>query len=273
MEHLHHFQLAKDPFRNEPMLELFLETRCHGDALRRLERGVRQSRGLCLLTGDAGSGKTMLLRQLHENLEEEIFDASMLVVLPGRVDASWLLQRFARQLGVEDVAPERDAVVAQVYEQLAIIREDGRHAVLIIDDAQALASPETRRDNDIAWKLHCRLDQTRNVLRVMLSVGIQGDYGIHGLCKRSCETPRQAGGLAQVGVVFYQRHGETAQPRASLVLGTVVDDKHCLCVTERSPGNLRHRIGLVERRYDDRDTHGAGSQIIAPLMPIIWPET
>ena len=44
----------------------------------------------------------------------------------------------------------------------------------------------------------------------MLSVGIQSDYGIHGLRKRSCEAPRQAGGLAQVGVVSYQRHGEAA---------------------------------------------------------------
>ena len=31
-------------------------------------------------------------------------------------------------------------LIARVYDRLAIVREDGRHAVLIIDDAQALAS-------------------------------------------------------------------------------------------------------------------------------------
>ena len=54
-----------------------------------------------------------------------------------------MLTRFAKQLGIEEPAPEREALLAEVYERLAIIREDGRHAVLIIDDAQALASPET----------------------------------------------------------------------------------------------------------------------------------
>jgi len=44
---------------------------------------------------------------------------------------------------IEEPARERESLLAEVYERLAIIREDGRHAVLIIDDAQALASPET----------------------------------------------------------------------------------------------------------------------------------
>jgi hypothetical protein len=67
----------------------------------------------------------------------------MLVVLHGAADAGWMLGRFATQLGIETPATEREALLAQIYEKLAIIREDGRHAVLIIDDAQALASHAT----------------------------------------------------------------------------------------------------------------------------------
>ncbi len=143
MEHLHHFGLADDPFRNEPRLEFFFETVPHRDALRRLDRGVHQSKSLCVLIGDVGSGKTMVARRLLEDLEEEIFDASMLVVLKGSADGLWMLMRFARQLEVEEPATDREALLGQVYEKLAIIREDGRHAVLIVDDAQALASPQT----------------------------------------------------------------------------------------------------------------------------------
>jgi type II secretory pathway predicted ATPase ExeA len=143
VEHLQHFGLAEDPFRNEARLDLFFETHANRDAMRRLERGLRQAKGLLVLVGAVGSGKTMVVRRLLEHLEEELFDASMLVVLHGAADAGWMLTRFATQLGVEEPATEREALLAQIYEKLAIIREDGRHAVLIIDDAQALASHAT----------------------------------------------------------------------------------------------------------------------------------
>jgi len=80
-----------------------------------------------------------VVRRLLECLEEEVFEASMMVVLDGAADASWMLKRFVRQLGIEDPAPEREGMIAQIYDQLAIVREDGRHPVLIIDDAHALA--------------------------------------------------------------------------------------------------------------------------------------
>ena len=143
MEHLQHFGLSEDPFRNEPRLRDALQLSTGADALARLERGLRQQRGLLLLTGELGSGKTMVVRQLLENLEEEIFEAGMLVVLNGAADTGWMLTRFARQLGIEEPQAEREALLGQVYEQLAIIREDGRHAVLIIDDAHLLASGPT----------------------------------------------------------------------------------------------------------------------------------
>jgi type II secretory pathway predicted ATPase ExeA len=143
VEHLHHFKLAEDPFRNEPLLRYLFESRQQREVLRRMDRAVRQAKGLCALIGDVGSGKTMAVRQLFENLEEEVFEASMMVVLNGAADSAWMMTRFAKQLGIEEPAPEREALIAEIFERLAIIREDGRHAVLIIDDAEALASPET----------------------------------------------------------------------------------------------------------------------------------
>jgi hypothetical protein len=60
------------------------------------------------------------------------------VVHPGVADAGALLVRFAKHLGVEEPAGERQALLAQIYEQLAIVREEGRQAVLLVDDADAL---------------------------------------------------------------------------------------------------------------------------------------
>jgi len=138
LEHLHHFGLGQDPFSNEPDLRVYFESASHRDAQRRVERGLRQHKGLTLLTGDGGMGKTLLARRVLDALEEEVFEATLLVMLPGAADATGILQRFARQLGVEEPAEERGGLIGQIYEQLAIVREDGRHAVLIVDDAQIM---------------------------------------------------------------------------------------------------------------------------------------
>jgi len=137
------FQLRELPFSNAPDARYYFNSNQHSEALLRLKHAARSNIGLALLVGDVGAGKTMVVRRLLESLEEEVFDASMLVVLHGAADAGWMLGRFAAQLGIEEPAPEREGLLAQIYEKLAIIREDGRHAVLIIDDAQALATHTT----------------------------------------------------------------------------------------------------------------------------------
>lgn len=139
MEHLQHFGLALDPFSNEPDLRFYFESASHKDAQRRVERGLRQRKGLTLLIGEGGMGKTLLARRILESLEEEVFEATLLVMLPGAADATGIIQRFARQLGCEEPADDRAGLLGQIYELLAIVREDGRHAVLMVDDAQIMS--------------------------------------------------------------------------------------------------------------------------------------
>jgi general secretion pathway protein A len=138
VEHLHHFDLSQDPFQNEPDLRFYVDSAFHRDAQLRMERGLRQSKGLCVLTGEGGTGKTLLARRILDSLEEEMFDANLMVMLAGAADAESVLSRFARQVGVSEPAGDRSALLAQLYEQLAIVREEGRHTVLILDDAHIL---------------------------------------------------------------------------------------------------------------------------------------
>jgi general secretion pathway protein A len=168
VDHLHHFGLGEDPFRNDHHEKFAVETPSQTLALRRLDRGVRQAKGLLVLVGGAGAGKTQIARKLYEDLEEEVFEASMMVVLRGSADSDWLLTRFANQLGVEAPASEREALIGQIYERLAIIREDGRHAVLIVDDAQGLASKETLMEVCGLVKLEY---EDRRVLSIVLAGG------------------------------------------------------------------------------------------------------
>ncbi len=138
MEHLQHFGLSQDPFQNEPDLRFYFDSASHRHAQRRVERGLRQQKGLSVMTGEPGTGKSLLARRILDSLEEEVFEATMLVTVPGAADSGILLRRYARQLGVESPSDDRSELLAQIYEQLAVIREDGRHAVLILDDAHLL---------------------------------------------------------------------------------------------------------------------------------------
>jgi type II secretory pathway predicted ATPase ExeA len=166
VEYLRHFEISEDPFRNDHLERFLAEIPSQTEAHRRLDRGVRQGRGLVALLGPAGSGKSVVARRLYEELEEEIFEASMMVMLRSRADSEWLLYRFARQLGVEEPADQREALAEQIYERLAIVREDGRHSVLIIDDADALATPETLAEVCALVKLEY---EERRMLTVVLA--------------------------------------------------------------------------------------------------------
>jgi general secretion pathway protein A len=139
VEHLLHFGLSRDPFANDPLLSFYFEDEAFSNVERRLLRGATQGKGLCLVTGPGGSGKTMLLRHLLESLEEEAYEPILLIPMPGVSDGRWILDRFARQLGVEEPAQEPSKLLGQLYEQLAVVREEGRRAVLIVDEAQVLA--------------------------------------------------------------------------------------------------------------------------------------
>ena len=55
MEHLQHFHLNQDPFQNEPDLRFYFDSANHRDVQLRLERGLRQHKGLCVLTGEPGA--------------------------------------------------------------------------------------------------------------------------------------------------------------------------------------------------------------------------
>ena len=142
MEHLKHFGIGDDPFCNESLESFQLELSPQTDALRRVERGVRQGRRLVLLVGGVGCGKTTVARRLYDELEEEHFGSSMTVILHDRPEPGWMLGHVAKCLGVKKVAEGREARIAQIYARLQENREAGLQNVLIVDDAQTLATRE-----------------------------------------------------------------------------------------------------------------------------------
>jgi len=108
----------------------------------RLMHAVQSMKGLAVLVGDIGAGKTTLARRMLDNLPEDEYEAALLVIIHSGITANWLLRRIALQLGVESPAEEKLALLSQLYQRLVRIYEQGKKAVVLIDEAQMLATRE-----------------------------------------------------------------------------------------------------------------------------------
>ncbi|PLX82044.1 MAG: AAA family ATPase [Desulfuromonas sp.] len=142
MNYLEHFQLVNEPFSNAPDARFYYASEQHKQALLKLRYSVDSDKGLAVLVGGVGCGKTTLARRLLEQLPEDKYESSLLVMVHSGVTQEWILTRIAVQLGVENPAGNRLDLLRQLYHRLLEIEEAGRKAVVLIDEAQMLESRE-----------------------------------------------------------------------------------------------------------------------------------
>jgi general secretion pathway protein A len=140
--YLEFYELAQEPFSNAPVARFYYSSAQHAQALMRLTHAVSQMKGLAVLVGDIGAGKTTLARRLLDSLPEDEYEAALLVIVHSGITAQWLLRRIALQLGVENPAEEKLPLLSQLYQRLIRIHEAGKKAVVLIDEAQMLATRE-----------------------------------------------------------------------------------------------------------------------------------
>jgi type II secretory pathway predicted ATPase ExeA len=142
VNYLEFYELSQEPFSNAPVSRFYYSSAQHAQALMRLTHAVSSMKGLAVLVGDIGAGKTTLARRMLDSLPEEEYEAALLVILHSGITANWLLKRIALQLGVENPAEEKLGLLTQLYQRLVRIYEQGKKAVVLIDEAQMLATRE-----------------------------------------------------------------------------------------------------------------------------------
>lgn len=142
MDYLDFYGLEQEPFSSAPISRFYFNSAQHQRALVRLMYAVDSMKGLAVLIGDLGTGKTTLARRMLDSLPEEEYESALLVIIHSGITADWLLSRIARQLGVEEPAPEKLKLLNQLYSRLVELHEQGKKAVVLIDEAQMLQSKE-----------------------------------------------------------------------------------------------------------------------------------
>jgi len=146
MEHYQFYGMQLDPFSNTPDNRFYFNSDQHSLVLTKLLYIARSMKGLAILIGDVGTGKTTLARKLLMSLSDDEYDASMLVIIHSGISADWLLTRIAVQLGVEDPAEDKIKLLGQLFARLTEIQASGKSAIILVDEAQMLKSKEVMEE-------------------------------------------------------------------------------------------------------------------------------
>ena len=153
--------LREKPFRKTPDPRyLFLNDTCE-EALERLQFAVEEME-LALLTGEVGSGKTLLTRALVDRLGER-YEVGM--ILNPRLSPRQFLRTTASELGVKEPRFHSSDLLDQIHARLLELDEAGRAALLIIDEAHLIPGKPTFEE--IRLLTNFQLDD-RNLIAIVL---------------------------------------------------------------------------------------------------------
>jgi general secretion pathway protein A len=130
-----HFGLREPPFSITPDPRFLFLTRSHRDALAYLHYGIEQRKGFLVLTGEVGVGKTLVVRTLLGQLQDDVHTA---VVMNARLSFRQLLYMALLDFGVTPPGKSKVDLLLTLQEFLLKLRSRRGNAVLIIDEAQNL---------------------------------------------------------------------------------------------------------------------------------------
>lgn len=134
--YLQHFGLEKSPFALTPDPRFLFLTSRHREALAALLFAVTERKGFMVMTGDAGTGKTTLVRKLL--LSIPLTCAQFSVIVNPALTRSELLESVLMDFGEADV-PSSKALRLSLFKKLLLrAHSEGRTSVLVIDEAHLL---------------------------------------------------------------------------------------------------------------------------------------
>jgi len=133
--YLEHFGLREAPFSITPHTEFFFAGANRGATLEALMYAITHDEGIVKVTGEVGSGKTMLCRMLLERLPENVETVYLATPSLSRED---ILLAVADELKIELPASRTHQMMRALQERLLEIHASGRLVVVMIDEAHAM---------------------------------------------------------------------------------------------------------------------------------------
>ena len=153
--------LREKPFRKTPDPRYLYLNETYEEALERLKFAVDEM-DLALLTGEVGSGKTLLTRALVDRLGDR-YEVGM--ILNPRLSPRQFLRATAGELGVAEPRFHTADLLGQIHDRLLELDAQGRAALLIVDEAHLVPGKPTFEE--IRLLTNFQLDD-RNLVAIVL---------------------------------------------------------------------------------------------------------
>jgi len=131
--------LTEKPFENTPDPRFFYCSSKHEEALMRLMYAVEERKGSTMLSGEYGSGKTLLSRVVMGKLLQEEGKYKVALIVNPAIPVLELLSEIVYQLGIETSRQDRKIDILRALNGILYKTAEGnKHTVIIIDEAQAI---------------------------------------------------------------------------------------------------------------------------------------
>ena len=133
--YLNHFGLNEPPFRITPHTDFFFGGANRGATLEALLYAITHDEGIVKVSGEVGSGKTMLCRVLMERLPQQV--QTILLSNPS-LSRDEIIYAIAEELDIRPKSERLSILLLGLQQHLITLHGENQRVVLLIDEAHAM---------------------------------------------------------------------------------------------------------------------------------------
>ena len=158
------YSLRRNPFEITPNPFFLFLTKGHTEALATLYYGISRHKGFVVMTGEVGTGKTLLVRSVLQLLKHS--NVAYAYVFNSRLSSLEFLQYVAEDFGLAALGKTKNEVLLDLNKYLIARHEKKLTAVLVVDEAHHLSAEVLEE-----IRLLTNLETTQEKLLQILLVG------------------------------------------------------------------------------------------------------